>query len=113
MRGVAIDRLAVHEGIVRSGGYRIHVAGIPVVEVPEIVDVVKIVEVVEARVIHVHMIPVTRTAAIPRTERLAPTEREPAVTSAPTESEADSNAESAAEESDECGAIIGRRINRA
>src|SRR5258708_7477709 len=81
MRGVAIDRLAVHEGIVRSGGYRIHVAGIAVIEVPEIVNVVKIVEVVEARVVHVHVIPVTRTAVIPRTERLSPTEREPAITS--------------------------------
>src|ERR1700692_3035718 len=80
---------------------------IPVVEVPVIVHVVKIVEVVEVRVIHVHMIPVSRAAVIPRTERLTPTEREPAIAAAPTESEAYSKAKSSAKESD-----IGRAIER-
>src|SRR5579859_6306168 len=109
MRAAAIDPLAIYEGIVRGGGDRVRVAGIPVVEVPEIIHVVKIVEVVELGVVHVHVIPVTRTTLVPRTERLSPTEREPAKTTAPTEAESKVEAE----ESNKRRAIIRRRVDRA
>src|SRR5580704_1034163 len=112
VRGVAIDRLAIHKGVVRSGGDRVCVAGVPVIEIPEVVHVVKIVKVVEVRVVHVHVIPVTRTTVIPRTERLSPTKGEPAIAAAPAESETNPNPKSAAKESDKRGTIIRRSINR-
>src|SRR5207302_7023865 len=108
----AIDPLAVNECIVRSSGDRVRVAGIPVIEIPVIVHVVKIVEVVEVGVIHVHVIPVAWTTVIPGTERLSPTEREPAIAAAPTEAEANADAKSTAEESDKRRTVVGRCVDR-
>src|SRR5882757_7226104 len=106
----AIDPLAVNECIVRSSGDRIRVAGIPVIEIPVIVHVVKIVKVIEVRVVYVHVIPVARTTVIPRTERLSPTEREPAIATAKTEANAD--AKSTAEESDKRWPIVRWGVDR-
>lgn len=71
MLRTAIDRLAVHEGVVGSRGHRMNVVRIGIVEIPVAIDVA--VEVANEGVVNIDVAPITYTAVVPGMERFAPT----------------------------------------
>src|SRR5208337_1835719 len=107
MRSTAIDGLAIHEGIVGSGGYGALVVGILVIEIAHAVGI-EIIEMVEVRVVDVYVMPVAAAAVIPRMERLTPAERKPTVAAAKAKTDS-----KAAKKTNEGGTIVRPRIDRA
>src|SRR5262249_7972014 len=109
MKFAAIDASAAHEIVVRRKGRSASVVRIRVVEVVAKVAVVENVYVRDARVIDVDVARIAEAVAIPRAERFAESEREPAYSAAEAKAEAPA---SAAVESDECRSQVWTRIVR-
>ena len=67
---IIVNGLAIDETVARGGGNGMNVVRVGVVIEIAVVDDV---DVADVSVSHVHVVPVTRTAVIPRVERLSPT----------------------------------------
>src|SRR5262249_6666363 len=110
MRGTTIDRAPPNEVVARGDGYGVLIASVAVIEIPDPCFVEGI-EVVEMRVVDVDVIPIRRSAVVPRVERFTPAKRDPAEAAA--QAKTNTNAEASAEEADKRRSINGWRPNRA
>src|SRR5215469_1141445 len=109
----AIDRLAIHKGVVRSRGYRVNIVRVGVVKIVVAVAPEQNI-IVEVSVVDIYAAIVAPSAVIPRMERLTPSKWEPAETAAPTPAKADAETNSeSAEPANKRRSIERRGVNRA
>ena len=96
MLPVAIDRLAVHKGVVRRSCDCMRVMRVRIIEI--VVAARMTIEVVKIGVVYIDAAIVAPSAAIPRMKWLSPAEREPTKAAAPAKSKSEAEAAQPAHE---------------
>ena len=108
MLTTAIDALTIHKRVMRSHRDGMRITRVAIIEIA--VTVAATVEIVEIGVVDVDVVPVAPAAAIPRMVGFTPTEREPAIATAPTEADSKTKA---TQESDKGRAVVRIGVDRA